>query len=913
MAETKFAIRVALDGGGSVEDGLRRIADAASNMAGKANQAGATAGGAFAGAGQKIQQAGYQVGDFAVQVASGQSALVAFTQQGAQLAGMFGPGGAIAGAALAIGAIALQFVLGKSAADQFADALKGATEIYRAANDGAERYRTGLAAEGDQIRQLTTYYGQLSEARRGSERIRLEAAQRTLTTQADTLRQSLGGSLRTRLAYQDDPASQLSPEEQMMSGIGGRSGAGELPNGLRQAVAALREFDAAGEISRESVAGLVTRLDDAARANVRYSAEIARARDKVLEAVPQVEALEDAQRRLAGQSEALRGNAAGAADALGGLGAAARAQEGAFDVLNRGLANATSLLTAFRSGGTAALRDARQAIAIETQARQSRETQIGELMQRNGLSRQDAETRARADDPERYRVLRETAGAGDALAGEQAVGDSRERLAEAKRLAGAGERGRPVEQARINAEREAREKNLEGLAREELIRNRVNAAQITQAASGNKTLESTRAQTEAAVRAAEAAEQGRAAFLRSAAAIDAAGQAARGAVGSERALAEATLNRSAAKEATKGAEAVLNMREQLAAARELAAAETPRQAQQAQLNEAIRQATGNMRAYAEATTDPRIREALTKEADAIERMKRDAKELEETTRNRAALFSQGQTLDRQALERQTVGMDPTARARILGEASERQKIEATGDSADTAEARERIRNAGDIGAGDEQLRKLKELEGAGRDVGTALADAFKGAALEGKSLGDVAKTLEKTLLDIAFKAMVQKPLENLFGGLMGSAMGAMGGGAGGAGGAVGSGVSSFLGSLFAKDGGMKMAVAHSGGIAGPGLVTRTSSAELFGGAPRYHGGGIAGLGPDEVPAILRTGERIRTVAQEAAVQRQLAARGGGAAPITMHVYARDADSFRASQGQILGAAARGIRRAQRNV
>lgn len=49
-----------------------------------------------------FQQLGYQVGDFAVQVQSGTSALVAFGQQGAQLAGIFGATGAIIGAGIAI-------------------------------------------------------------------------------------------------------------------------------------------------------------------------------------------------------------------------------------------------------------------------------------------------------------------------------------------------------------------------------------------------------------------------------------------------------------------------------------------------------------------------------------------------------------------------------------------------------------------------------------------------------------------------------------------------------------------------------------------------------------------------------------------------------------------------------------------
>jgi hypothetical protein len=37
-----------------------------------------------------MQQAGYQIQDFIVQVQGGQSALVAFSQQGSQLAGAFG-------------------------------------------------------------------------------------------------------------------------------------------------------------------------------------------------------------------------------------------------------------------------------------------------------------------------------------------------------------------------------------------------------------------------------------------------------------------------------------------------------------------------------------------------------------------------------------------------------------------------------------------------------------------------------------------------------------------------------------------------------------------------------------------------------------------------------------------------------
>lgn len=60
------------------------------------------AGGSFR---SQFQQAGYQIQDFIVQIQGGQSALVAFSQQGSQLAGAFGPGGALVGALIALGSV----------------------------------------------------------------------------------------------------------------------------------------------------------------------------------------------------------------------------------------------------------------------------------------------------------------------------------------------------------------------------------------------------------------------------------------------------------------------------------------------------------------------------------------------------------------------------------------------------------------------------------------------------------------------------------------------------------------------------------------------------------------------------------------------------------------------------------------
>lgn len=88
-----------------------------------------------------MQQAGYQVQDFIVQVQGGQSALVAFSQQGSQLAGAFGPGGAIIGAVLALstvvaGALITSLNGGKNAMDALKDAAEAMDKVITVSQNG---------------------------------------------------------------------------------------------------------------------------------------------------------------------------------------------------------------------------------------------------------------------------------------------------------------------------------------------------------------------------------------------------------------------------------------------------------------------------------------------------------------------------------------------------------------------------------------------------------------------------------------------------------------------------------------------------------------------------------------------------------------------------------------------------------
>ncbi|EFS5285909.1 tail protein (tape measure) [Salmonella enterica] len=98
-----------------------------------------------------MQQAGYQVNDFIVQVQGGQSALLAFSQQGSQLAGAFGPGGAVLGAVLALSTVvAGTFITslkgGKNSVDALKDAISATDKVIATSQNGVSALSDDFAA-----------------------------------------------------------------------------------------------------------------------------------------------------------------------------------------------------------------------------------------------------------------------------------------------------------------------------------------------------------------------------------------------------------------------------------------------------------------------------------------------------------------------------------------------------------------------------------------------------------------------------------------------------------------------------------------------------------------------------------------------------------------------------------------------
>lgn len=154
-----------------------RTAAAAQNM----NRSLSTVGRSSAEMGRQLQNASFQVGDFFVQVASGQGAMRAAAQQLPQLLGGFGVWGAVAGAAVAalsaiVGSMDLFGDSSKEAADnykKFLDATDGTEEVLTKAKDSVTAFQIELARTDEVTRraligklqnQITDITNQLRDA-----------------------------------------------------------------------------------------------------------------------------------------------------------------------------------------------------------------------------------------------------------------------------------------------------------------------------------------------------------------------------------------------------------------------------------------------------------------------------------------------------------------------------------------------------------------------------------------------------------------------------------------------------------------------------------------------------------------------------------------------------------------------------
>ncbi len=188
-----------------------------------------------------------------------------------------------------------------------------------------------------------------------------------------------------------------------------------------------------------------------------------------------------------------------------------------------------------------------------------------------------------------------------------------------------------------------------------------------------------------------------------------------------------------------------------------------------------------------------------------------------------------------------------------------------------------------FGASIDFLKDFVDKAGTAADlIKEAISSAFSSAA---DAVGEFVRTgkvnfaslVTSMLADLARLAVQQAvlaPLAKMLGGLLG--------GFGG-----GSGIGNILAGIF-----------HRGGTVGGTSAMRTVPALAFAGAPRLHGGGMIGLGPDEVPAILQRGERV--------LNRRETRDYGSGRSVTINIATPDIENFRRARTQVAADIARAV-------
>ncbi|UDF33751.1 UNVERIFIED_ORG: tape measure protein [Shinella sp. XGS7] len=125
-----------------------------------------------------------------------------------------------------------------------------------------------------------------------------------------------------------------------------------------------------------------------------------------------------------------------------------------------------------------------------------------------------------------------------------------------------------------------------------------------------------------------------------------------------------------------------------------------------------------------------------------------------------------------------------------------------------------------------------------KSIGTGFGQMFTDVAMGSKRAGEAFRDFLSNVARSALNLIGQRLGEQLAASLLPS---------GGGGGNWFSSAATFLSSFF-----------HQGGVVGQGGGRMVAPLAAFVAAPRYHSGGIAGLRPNEVPAVLEQGEEVLT-------------------------------------------------------
>lgn len=252
------------------------------------------------------------------------------------------------------------------------------------------------------------------------------------------------------------------------------------------------------------------------------------------------------------------------------------------------------------------------------------------------------------------------------------------------------------------------------------------------------------------------------------------------------------------------------------------------------------------------------------------------------------------------------GEGDNAREQDIAALQAKKQLVQQGIDAESDEGKQIIANAIEAAKLNQQLNLAKSSRGELEGTFDSVANTWSQFIVQGKyDWTDFAKAGLSACQDIEseiIKLAAINPLKNLLFGTNLPTMSSVGGIFGdilGNGGSASSGSSGFGG--FGVDFLANFGVGHAGMMAGFANSNRALPANVLRFAPRMHDGMY--LGPDEVPAILQTGERVLNRSETQNYNR----REGGVIYAPVNIQTPNPQAFRASKGQIVASLARAVR------
>ena len=216
-----------------------------------------------------LQQAGYQVGDFAVQVAGGTNAMQAFGQQGSQLAGVFGPIGAVVGAGIAIvSAIAVAFQKSSQAAKEASGSIVDLTEAMASYNAETKKAQSNLKLmiSGFESMAALALQQQIDQ-----QRVAVQAAEDSL---ARTRGNALVGARQNLATEKEKLDALLQQQRTMLAQVDMAANITKFANARTQAAAKMNEQLRAEQIVMSQTMGVHQSVLDLIEMNAQKQAEI---------------------------------------------------------------------------------------------------------------------------------------------------------------------------------------------------------------------------------------------------------------------------------------------------------------------------------------------------------------------------------------------------------------------------------------------------------------------------------------------------------------------------------------------------------------------------------------------------------------------------------------------------------------